>query len=79
MQRVVKNGLNQNQWRVRSPIVFLHGIFHASWCWVVHWLPFFASSVHDFYVVSLLGQVSNFYLVFTSIMEKLGLAKPVLY
>lgn len=56
VQRAVKNGLNQNQWRVRSPIVFLHGSFHAAWCWAVHWLPFFAGSGHDCYAVSLLGQ-----------------------
>jgi len=56
VQRAVKNGSNENQWRERSPVVFVHGSFHAAWCWAVHWLPFFAGSGHDCYAVSLLGQ-----------------------
>lgn len=58
VQRAVKNGSNENQWRERSPVVFVHGSFHAAWCWAVHWLPFFAGSGHDCYAVSLLGQVT---------------------
>lgn len=56
VQKAVKNGSNENQWRKRSPIVFVHGSFHAAWCWAVHWLPFFAGAGHDCYAVSLLGQ-----------------------
>lgn len=55
VQKAVKNGSNENQ-RGRSPIVFVHGSFHAAWCWAVHWLPFFAGAGHDCYAVSLLGQ-----------------------
>lgn len=80
VQRAVKNnGLNENQWRRRSPIVFVHGSFHAAWCWAVHWMPFFAGSGHDCYAVSLLGQVSHYYLIFTYIMEKLGSGIFTLY
>lgn len=38
------------------PIVFLHGSFHAAWCWAVHWLPLFAAQGHDCFALSLLGQ-----------------------
>ncbi|CAI0451033.1 unnamed protein product [Linum tenue] len=38
------------------PLVFVHGSYHAAWCWAEHWLPFFASSGFDCYALSLLGQ-----------------------
>ncbi|KAK7340964.1 hypothetical protein VNO77_21683 [Canavalia gladiata] len=38
------------------PLVFVHGSYHASWCWAEHWLPFFSSSGYDCYALSLLGQ-----------------------
>ncbi|KAJ6825693.1 uncharacterized protein M6B38_377060 [Iris pallida] len=38
------------------PLVFVHGSFHAAWCWAEHWLPFFSGSGHDCYAISLLGQ-----------------------
>ncbi|CAL9106661.1 unnamed protein product [Musa textilis] len=38
------------------PLVFIHGSFHAAWCWVEHWLPFFSDSGYDCYALSLLGQ-----------------------
>ncbi|CAN1122578.1 hypothetical protein LINPERPRIM_LOCUS2801 [Linum perenne] len=40
------------------PLVFVHGSYHAAWCWAEHWLPFFSSSGFDCYAISLLGQVS---------------------
>lgn len=40
----------------RPPIVFLHGSYHAAWCWAVHWLPFFASLGYNCFALSLLGQ-----------------------
>ncbi|GAY43899.1 hypothetical protein WN943_005283 [Citrus x changshan-huyou] len=40
----------------RPPLVFVHGSYHAAWCWAEHWLPFFADSGFDCYAVSLLGQ-----------------------
>ncbi|KMZ56148.1 hypothetical protein ZOSMA_99G00790 [Zostera marina] len=39
-----------------SPIVFVHGSFHAAWCWAEHWLPYFSHAGYDCYAVSLLGQ-----------------------
>lgn len=41
---------------VKSPLVFVHGSYHAAWCWSVHWLPYFSSLGYDCYAVSLLGQ-----------------------
>lgn len=40
----------------KAPLVFIHGSYHAAWCWGVHWLPFFSSRGHDCFAVSLLGQ-----------------------
>ncbi|ERN03990.1 hypothetical protein AMTR_s00079p00138710 [Amborella trichopoda] len=40
----------------KCPLVFVHGSFHAAWCWAVHWLPFFANNGYDCYAISLLGQ-----------------------
>lgn len=39
------------------PLVFVHGSYHAAWCWAEHWLPFFSASGYDCYAISLLGQV----------------------
>lgn len=39
------------------PLVFVHGSFHAAWCWAEHWLPFFSLAGFDCYALSLLGQV----------------------
>ncbi|MQM20156.1 hypothetical protein Taro_053171 [Colocasia esculenta] len=40
----------------RPPLVFVHGSFHAAWCWAEHWLPFFSGAGFDCYAVSLIGQ-----------------------
>lgn len=46
--------------KVNPPLVFVHGSYHAAWCWAEHWLPFFSASGFDCYAVSLLGQVKTF-------------------
>ncbi|XP_077243913.1 alpha/beta-Hydrolases superfamily protein isoform X2 [Tasmannia lanceolata] len=38
------------------PLVFIHGSFHAAWCWAEHWMPFFSGYGYDCYAISLLGQ-----------------------
>ncbi|XP_012567997.2 uncharacterized protein [Cicer arietinum] len=38
------------------PLVFVHGSYHAGWCWAQHWLPFFSYYGFDCYALSLLGQ-----------------------
>ncbi|KAI3976568.1 hypothetical protein MKX01_008426 [Papaver californicum] len=39
-----------------TPLVFIHGSYHAAWCWAVHWLPFFSEFGFDCYALSLLAQ-----------------------
>ncbi|WOH00293.1 hypothetical protein DCAR_0519652 [Daucus carota subsp. sativus] len=41
---------------LNPPLVFIHGSFHAAWCWAEHWLPFFSTHGYDCYALSLLGQ-----------------------
>ena len=50
------NGGPRNSER-NPPLVFVHGSYHAAWCWAEHWLPFFSGFGFDSYAVSLLGQV----------------------
>ncbi|KAF9684119.1 hypothetical protein SADUNF_Sadunf04G0084700 [Salix dunnii] len=49
------NGGPRNSER-NPPLVFVHGSYHAAWCWAEHWLPFFSGFGFDSYAVSLLGQ-----------------------
>lgn len=39
----------------KPPLVFVHGAFHASWCFEEHWLEHFAERGHEAYAVSLRG------------------------
>ncbi|KAA8530578.1 hypothetical protein F0562_005287 [Nyssa sinensis] len=62
MEVIFQKGLDHKvpgERRERSenpPLVFIHGSFHAAWCWAEHWMPFFAQRGYDCYAVSLLGQ-----------------------
>jgi len=38
-----------------APIIFVHGTFHAGWCWVEHWMPYFAQQGLDCHAISLRG------------------------
>ncbi|CAI9763598.1 unnamed protein product [Fraxinus pennsylvanica] len=49
--RIDKDEKSQN-----PPLVFIHGSFHAAWCWAEHFLPFFCKHGFDCYALSLLGQ-----------------------
>jgi alpha-beta hydrolase superfamily lysophospholipase len=41
---------------VRStPILFVHGMSHAAWCWAEHFLPYFAQHGYVSYALSLRG------------------------
>jgi len=41
---------------VRSvPILFVHGMWHAAWCWAEHLLPYFAQHGYASYALSLRG------------------------
>lgn len=39
----------------RPPLLFVHGGFHAAWCWDVHYLPFFAERGWAAHALSLRG------------------------
>lgn len=40
----------------KPPLLFVHGSFHASWCWETHWLPYYSAAGYDAYALSLRGQ-----------------------
>lgn len=39
----------------RTPILFVHGMWHAAWCWAEHFLPYFAQHGYVSYALSLRG------------------------
>jgi len=40
----------------KPPLVFVHGSYHAAWCWAVHFMPYFASKGYEVHAISLRGQ-----------------------
>jgi alpha-beta hydrolase superfamily lysophospholipase len=38
-----------------TPILFVHGMWHAAWCWAEHFLPYFAQQGYTSYALSLRG------------------------
>lgn len=38
-----------------TPILFVHGAWHAAWCWEEHFLPYFAAKGYNSYALSLRG------------------------
>jgi pimeloyl-ACP methyl ester carboxylesterase len=38
-----------------TPLLFVHGMWHAAWCWVEHFLPYFAQHGYMSHAVSLRG------------------------
>lgn len=38
-----------------TPILFVHGMWHAAWCWAEHFLPYFAKQGYRSYALSLRG------------------------
>lgn len=38
-----------------TPILFVHGAWHAAWCWDEHFLPYFAKKGYHAYALSLRG------------------------
>ncbi|KAG5027705.1 hypothetical protein JHK86_023619 [Glycine max] len=56
MEVIVQKGAEKNTNVEYPPMVFVHVSYYAARCWAEHWLPFFSSSGHDGYAISLLGQ-----------------------
>ncbi len=42
-----------------TPILFVHGAWHAAWCWDEHFLPYFASKGYASHALSLRGHGSS--------------------
>jgi len=38
-----------------TPILFVHGMWHAAWCWAEHFLPYFSDRGYKSYALSLRG------------------------
>ena len=38
-----------------TPLLFIHGKWHAAWCWAEHFLPYFADHGYTSYALSLRG------------------------
>jgi len=38
-----------------TPLLFVHGMWHAAWCWAEHFLPYFAQHGYVSYALSLRG------------------------
>jgi pimeloyl-ACP methyl ester carboxylesterase len=38
-----------------TPILFVHGMWHAAWCWEEYFMPYFAQHGYDCYALSLRG------------------------
>ncbi|KAK1298500.1 hypothetical protein QJS10_CPB14g00360 [Acorus calamus] len=55
MEAIVQKSSNSDS-SLKPPLVFVHGSFHAAWCWAEHWLPFFSGEGFDCHAISLLGQ-----------------------
>ncbi len=44
----------------KPPLIFIHGSFHASWCWAEKFFPFFAKLGYPCYALSLRGTGGTF-------------------
>jgi len=42
-----------------TPILFVHGMWHAAWCWAEHFLTYFAQQGYRSYALSLRGHGSS--------------------
>ena len=45
--------------RPKPPLVFLHGSYHAAWCWEENFFPWFAARGHESYAPSFRGHGSS--------------------
>jgi len=43
----------------KSPLLFIHGSFHAAWCWAEHFMPYFANQGFSVYALSFRGHGSS--------------------
>ena len=38
------------------PLLFIHGSYHAAWCWAEHFMPFFSNAGYETIAISIRGQ-----------------------
>lgn len=50
----------QNTFKPDNPIIFIHGAWHASWCWEEHFIPYFIQHGYSGYALNLIGHSSDF-------------------
>lgn len=54
---VLTQKVSRNAGKKEKPmLVFVHGSYHAAWCWSVYWMPYFMSLGYECCAVSLTGQ-----------------------
>ncbi len=44
---------NHQEITQEHPILFVHGMWHAAWCWAPNFMPYFAQKGYDTYAISL--------------------------
>ena len=42
-----------------NPILFIHGMWHAAWCWAEYFLPYFSQHGYAAYAISIRGHGSS--------------------
>ncbi len=48
-----------DEWRSRTPLLFIHGAWHGAWCWDRGWLDFFANRGWNSYAMSLRNHANS--------------------
>ena len=57
----LQNGVRMKYYHIKAsgpekaPLLFIHGTFHAGWCWARYFMPYFASRGYPCYAISLRG------------------------
>lgn len=52
MEVIFNNNSTSHQ---KPPLVFIHGAFHAAWCWAEYYLPYFSEKGYEVWAFSLRG------------------------
>lgn len=55
IKRITNNAEKRVLIRQKAPILFIHGSFHAAWCYEENYLDFFSELGHQCYAISLRG------------------------
>lgn len=40
----------------KTPLLFIHGSYHAAWCWKINFMPYFSAAGYDTIAISVRGQ-----------------------